>query len=67
MKKVLEIELNDEAVVKAVFNQYVGNTFPVMQMFYDNGKYFFTAYDVEPDTSKMIDVTPQHYGVSTFA
>lgn len=66
MKKVLELELNDDAVVKAVFNQYVGHTFPVMQMFYDNGKYFFTGFDVEIDESKLIDVAPE-YGSATFA
>jgi hypothetical protein len=53
MKKVLEIELNDDAVVRAVFMNMTGQVFPVMQMFYDNGKYFFTAYDED-----MKDVTP---------
>ena len=66
LKKVLEIELNDDAVVKAVFNQTVGYVFPVMQMHYNNGKYLFIGYDAEPDDN-MIDVTPQVYGVNTFA
>lgn len=68
MKKVFELEINDDAVIKAVFNQYVGHTFPVMQMWYDNGKYFFTGYDVPLDESKLVDVTPtETYGSATFA
>jgi hypothetical protein len=66
MKKVIEIELNDDAVVKAVFLQTVGQVFPVMQMFYDNGKYFFTAYE-----NDIKDITPSNpqlmYGGTTFA
>lgn len=52
-----KLELTDDDIAKLVFKHYVGQTFPVMLTFYDNGKYTFEGYDV-PTTSTMIDVTP---------
>ncbi len=50
-----KLELNDDDIAKLVFKHYVGQTFPIMLTFYDNGKYTFEGYDPNPD---MVDITP---------
>jgi hypothetical protein len=47
MKFRAKIELKDDDVVKTIFKNYLGTTFPVMLTYYDNGKYTFEGYDVE--------------------
>jgi hypothetical protein len=50
-----KIELTDDDVVKIIFQHYLGQTFPVMLTYYDNGKYTFEGYD---PNGPMEDVTP---------
>lgn len=47
MKFRCKLELNDDSVAKAIFEHFVGTTFPIMITYYENGKYTFEGYDVE--------------------